>query len=296
MEGDFLKIQYFLKVAETMNFSQAARELFISPQALNRQILKFEEDLGEKLFKRTTRTVELTDFGHVMQTQFAKVFKSYDNAWRAVNEYREKQKKLIKVGFFQAIPKKKIVYPVIQYLQVMNKELEIELFGGELDEVNDWLRNGTVDMVLTNIHQFEKWPGMRLVTFAKIPAQVIVSLYHPWMVKEKITAEDMAKYPILLYERTKELEADSFYRNVKSNGRHYAPNFSSLLANLEGTLHYAVFPKMFESMQWDRYQYFDLPEEYQFDYETVAMYPENSRFKQLFTSLNIMVEEKMLDL
>ena len=296
MNMDFGKIQYFLKVAETKNFSRAARELFISPQALNKQIIKLEEELDEKLFVRSTRTVELTEFGKVVHTQFSEVMRKYAEACREVSAYKEQQKNKLKIGFFQAIPKKTVIYPVVQYLQAEDPKLQVEMFGGELDEVNDWLMSGTVDVVLTNTHQYEQWPGMKLVYFKRMPAKIIVSLYHPWVVKEKVTAEDMAKYPILLYERTKVLEPDSFYRNVCSNGRHFAPNFSSLLANLESGEHYAVFPKMFDSMQWDGYKYFDLPDEYRFEYATVAMYPKDSRFKGKLKVLDTMAEENVLNI
>ena len=39
---DFQKIQYFIKVASTLNFTKAAQELYISPQALNKQIARLE--------------------------------------------------------------------------------------------------------------------------------------------------------------------------------------------------------------------------------------------------------------
>lgn len=282
MVPDFQKIQYFIKVASTLNFTKAAQELYISPQALNKQIARLEEELGGKLFVRTTRRVELTDFGRFVQEQFTKVCRQYEKACQSVERYRQNELETLKIAFFQAISKKEVVHPLVQYLQASNKHLKVELIGGEIDEVNDWLFDGRVDLLITNVHEYERWPGIEIIPFLTMPAQIIVSLYHPWVVLDKITARDMEEYPILLLERKKELEEDSFYRHVKSAGRHYAPNFSSLLANLENGDHYAVFPKMFESMRWDGYKYFDLPEEYRFSFSMVTMYRPDSRFRDLF--------------
>lgn len=291
---DFLKIQYFLKVASTLNFTKAAGELYISPQALNKQIAHLEEELGGPLFVRTTRHVELTDFGRFAQEQFTRVSRQYDKACRAVEQFRKDELSTLKIAFFQAISKKEVVHPLVQYLQASDPNLKVELVGGEIDEVNDWLRDGRADLLITNIHEYEQWPGMEIIPFMRVPAQIIVSLYHPWVVKEKITREDMAQYPVLLLARKKELEADSFYRHVKSNGRHYAQNFSSLLANLENDTHYAVFPKMFESMRWDGYKYFDLPKEDKFCFSMVAMYPSGSRFERLFQVIRSLAEDGLI--
>lgn len=291
---DFQKIQYFLKVASTLNFTKAAGELFISPQALNKQIARLEEELGGALFVRTTRRVELTDFGRFVQEQFSRVSRQYERACQAVDQYRQNELKTLKIAFFQAISKKEVVHPLVQYLAASDPNLRVELIGGEIDEVNDWLREGRADLLITNVHEYERWPGMERITLMTAPAQIIVSLYHPWVLKEKITASDMEQYPILLMERKKELEEDSFYRHVKSAGRHYAPNFSSLLANLENDRHYAVFPKMFESMRWDGYQYFDLPENYRFSFSMVAIYRPDSRFKELFEIIRNIAAEGLI--
>ena len=291
---DFQKMQYFLKVAETLNFTKAAEGLYISPQALNKQIARLEEELGGRLFERTTRKVELTEFGVFVREQFEKVSRQYEEASLAIRQYRQDALGTLKVAFFQAISKKEVVHPLVQYLQAAAPGLKVELIGGEIDEVNDWLRDGRADLLLTNVHEYEQWPGMTVIPFMTVPAQAIVSLYHPWVVLDKISCEDMARYPILLLERKKELEADSFYRRVKSRGRHYAPNFSSLLANLENDEHYAVFPRMFESMRWEGYKYFDLPKEYAFSFSMVAMYRSDSRFKPLFKVLENLAAEGLI--
>ena len=291
---DFQKIQYFLKVAAALSFTKAAEELYISPQALNKQIFRLEEELGGRLFVRTTRKIQLTDFGMFVRDQFETVSCQYENACQAVRRYVQSMGGTLRVAFFQAISKKEVVHPLVQYLQAAAPGLKVELIGGEIDEVNDWLRDGRADLLLTNVHEYEQWPGMTVIPFMTVPAQAIVSLYHPWVVLDKISCEDMARYPILLLERKKELEADSFYRRVKSRGRHYAPNFSSLLANLENDEHYAVFPRMFESMRWEGYKYFDLPDEYAFNFSMVAMYRTDSRFKQLFKILENVAADRLI--
>lgn len=57
------EIKYFLMVAECLNYSAAATKLYISQPSLSKVISNMEEDLGFKLFRRSTRKVELTEEG-----------------------------------------------------------------------------------------------------------------------------------------------------------------------------------------------------------------------------------------
>lgn len=57
------RIQTFLEVANCLSFSTAARNLYISQQAVTKQIASLEQELGLRLFYRTTRQVTLTPAG-----------------------------------------------------------------------------------------------------------------------------------------------------------------------------------------------------------------------------------------
>ena len=53
----------FLTLAETLSFAKAARLLNVTQPAVTHQIHSLEEELNAKLFKRTTRSVEITQEG-----------------------------------------------------------------------------------------------------------------------------------------------------------------------------------------------------------------------------------------
>lgn len=55
----------FIAVAEKLNFKKASIALNMTQPGLTRIIHRLEEDLGALLFKRTTRSVELTESGRV---------------------------------------------------------------------------------------------------------------------------------------------------------------------------------------------------------------------------------------
>ena len=56
-------LKYFVVAAEVLSFKKTAAQFSVSPQVITRMIAKLEDDLGEPLFKRNTRSIMLTDFG-----------------------------------------------------------------------------------------------------------------------------------------------------------------------------------------------------------------------------------------
>ena len=60
---DLKSLRYFVAIAREKSFTAAAEKLFVTQPTLSRQIADLEEELGHKLFDRTTRRIELTEKG-----------------------------------------------------------------------------------------------------------------------------------------------------------------------------------------------------------------------------------------
>lgn len=56
-------LKYFVTVAKTLNFSEAAKQLFITQGTLSQQIQQMEGEMGIRLFDRTKHSVALTEEG-----------------------------------------------------------------------------------------------------------------------------------------------------------------------------------------------------------------------------------------
>jgi DNA-binding transcriptional LysR family regulator len=73
-------LRYFVAVAETLNFSRAAARMRVTQPGLSRQIHDLEQELGFKLFERTTTQVRLTEAGRYLQQHLEKIFFHIDLA------------------------------------------------------------------------------------------------------------------------------------------------------------------------------------------------------------------------
>ena len=60
---DIRVLQYFLAVAREENITKAAQLLHITQPTLSRQLMGLEQELGVKLFSRSSHSITLTEEG-----------------------------------------------------------------------------------------------------------------------------------------------------------------------------------------------------------------------------------------
>ncbi len=76
MEQNLSSYRIFYAVANTGNISKAAKELYISQPAISKSIQKLEENIGVKLFERSSRGVTLTTEGELLYTHVKSAFET----------------------------------------------------------------------------------------------------------------------------------------------------------------------------------------------------------------------------
>jgi LysR family hydrogen peroxide-inducible transcriptional activator len=74
------QLRYFLKVAEFSSFTRAAEDLLVSQPALSRSIGRLEEEVGQPVFERQSRSVVLTEAGVKFQTRAIQILGMVENA------------------------------------------------------------------------------------------------------------------------------------------------------------------------------------------------------------------------
>ncbi|NEN75047.1 LysR family transcriptional regulator [Pelistega sp. NLN82] len=76
-------LHYFCIASETLNFREAAIQLSISPSVITRVITELEQTLGEQLFKRNTRHIQLTSFGEQFLIKAKQIIADTDSLFQS---------------------------------------------------------------------------------------------------------------------------------------------------------------------------------------------------------------------
>ena len=74
---DTSRMEEFLKLCESMNFTRAARELHLSQSALSKHVSQIEEEIGAALILRSTHEAVLTQEGELTRERFERIVADY---------------------------------------------------------------------------------------------------------------------------------------------------------------------------------------------------------------------------
>ncbi len=95
---DLRHLRYFVAVADTLNFSRAAERMRVAQPALSRQIHDLEQELGFKLFVRTTTRVRLTEAGRYFRQQAEKLLIQLDLAVTGASQVAKASRLTFRIG------------------------------------------------------------------------------------------------------------------------------------------------------------------------------------------------------
>lgn len=119
-------INEFVAVAETQNFTTAAKRLGLSTAQVSRQVAKLENRLGTKLLNRTTRVVAMTDTGDTFYRHCKPILEELQAAEMVVTDLQAKPTGKLKMTA-PVTYGERIIAPLINDISMQHPELQIEL-------------------------------------------------------------------------------------------------------------------------------------------------------------------------
>ncbi|MBX3509863.1 MAG: LysR family transcriptional regulator [Hyphomonadaceae bacterium] len=166
-------LRYFLAVAELGSFSKAAQRVSVTQPTLSVGIAKLEEQVGARLFERTTRRVSLTPAGSRFLAHARRITQDYEAALRDVAE--APQLKRVRAGVLSTIPARDLDGVVTHHAKAAGGEA-LELLDSTERDIANRLSDGRLDLAITILR-----PGLESFAQEKLrrePYVLFVSARH----------------------------------------------------------------------------------------------------------------------
>ncbi|MEU6036027.1 LysR family transcriptional regulator [Actinomadura sp. NPDC047616] len=190
MDVDTRVLRYYVTVAEDLSFTRAAQRLFVSQPSLSRQIQRLENDLGVRLFERSSREVRLTAAGERLLPEARRLVDGWQQAMRDVRVADAARRRLLRVGFVAtgAGPLGRRARTVFAQrhpgVTVEPKRFD---WGGEAEA----LRRGLVDVAFVWLPA--DLDGLHAQVVAEEPRWVAMAADHPLTARDDVSITDLRR-------------------------------------------------------------------------------------------------------
>src|SRR5258707_401172 len=144
------QLNYFVVLARTLNFTEAAERIGIAQPALSQQIQTLERELGVMLLNRTSRRVSLTDAGMAFSKRAEKLLTEANDAKLEMQEYAGLLRGKIALGVVPNLGELWLWHLLADFHQGY-PGIEIVLIEETTDPLVDLMMHGQLDLAL--LHQ-----------------------------------------------------------------------------------------------------------------------------------------------
>lgn len=278
---DIRKIEYFMKVAETLNYSKAAQQLHISHQALSKQIQQLEQEVGAQLLERTTTKVSLTEVGQKLYDTFAPILREIYRGYEDVQKFVKYKKDTIRIGYFSTLSYGRIIEPVIQCIQSKDEQIRVDILATDIGLEKQLLEQDSIDLAVSLMFDEAEWKDYPYVVLQKEDLRIIVSENHPWYEKEEVLLEDIAQASMLVYENRPSEGAQAFLHNLQVKERIPVRNADSYMNTLRQGKCFGIIGENY-SRREGNFKLFPMPAGYEMKVPVVAA------FKPLHPRVDVM--------
>ena len=167
-------LRYFVAVAEELHFGHAAERLHVAQPAVSDQIRKLEALLGTTLFRRTPRSVSLTDAGNVLLPDARRILRQADLAREAVAQVSAGRRARLRVGTSAYGPPDALLR-ILRRLRTTD-HVDVDMIAGDAHDLLDDLRTDSIDAAI--VHAPIAHRGLRMIELERAAAVAIRSSRH----------------------------------------------------------------------------------------------------------------------
>ncbi|KSE88140.1 LysR family transcriptional regulator [Pseudomonas aeruginosa] len=188
-------LRCFLAVAEELHFARAAERLHIEQSPLSRTIKELEEDLGEQLFVRTSRSTRLTRAGKLFLEHVPRIFTALQQARDSVQAAANGFQGQLRIALSDGITPSRLP-TLLALCRQEEPEVDIRLFEVPLSQQIKGLHDDLYDVGFAQSDEVGE--GLAAHPVWSDPLMVAVPARHPLLKHKRIPLEEVLRYPLVL--------------------------------------------------------------------------------------------------
>ena len=189
------QLKYFVKSAEYLNFSEAAKHLFITQSTLSQQIKQLEFELGFSLFLRNSRHISLTEAGEEFLPFAKRTIQDAEDAVQRLNDLQNVKTGTLRVGVTYSLSTV-LTEGLIDFMRSF-PGIRLEICYKTVVELLELLRDRQLDFILSYKPLVDS-PDIEAMPLFENTLAVVVDKDHPLASRQRVKLDDLRSYNMVL--------------------------------------------------------------------------------------------------
>mgnify|MGYP000848395794 FL=1 len=192
---DLAALRIFLAVAEERSFSRAAAKVHRTQPAVSQAVKRLEDDLGEQLFDRSSKSGTLTDAGRILQNYGQRLVRLAEETESAMRELRDLRRGRVLIGANEAAIH--TLLPLMARFREKVPDVAIDVRRVPARQIAVEVQQGSLDFGALTFRPSES--GLLDVVVGSDELVLLVPPQHPLAGRKQVTMADVAGEPVVAH-------------------------------------------------------------------------------------------------
>ena len=190
-----VQLKHFVTLASTGSFVKAAGAMHITQPALSRSIKALEDDLGQLLFDRVGKRIELTAYGTSTLKRCQFVIEDIEQLRSSGQRLNSADGGRIRLGLGSG-PGILLTQPILSHVANNFPKFHVEISRGSTDALVRLLREKAVDAVVIDILSLKPSLDLKIDQQVALDGAFMCRRHHPLAGKSNVRLEELLRYPV----------------------------------------------------------------------------------------------------
>jgi DNA-binding transcriptional LysR family regulator len=185
----------FLAVASDRSFSAAARRLHRTQPAISQAVRRIEDELGERLFDRSSRDGTLTEAGRLLQDYAQRLLGLASEAQTAIQELQQVRRGRVIIGANEAAVH--TLLPHIERFATLHPNVAIEVRRVPSRQIANAVLDRSIDFGVLTFQPPDR--GVQAMTLGGDEIVLLTSPRHPLAGRRRVTLEEIGRQVVIAH-------------------------------------------------------------------------------------------------
>lgn len=190
-----IQLRHFATLAKAGSFVKASDLLHITQPALSRSIKSLEEELGQLLFDRVGRRIELTPFGRETLQRAELLIEDAELLRHGGRVLDSKARGRLRLGLSSG-PGMMLTTPLMAHFAQHFPEVHIDFVRANTETLTQMLRDRQIDAMVVDIRSLRPAADLRVDHLSEMKGCFMVRQGHPLTNRTRIRFDQLQKFPI----------------------------------------------------------------------------------------------------